>query len=186
MGTSSARKLRSLSSALPLVSLGLTACTANWNALVRYSNRSSRPDQPIEEAVYVAVLGSLGSYDSLVITDSSQNSFRLLAAFTSVGRSGVPGYWADTLKREVAIALSDTARRARADSALVASAAKLLRIELVSAFVAESLDVMRRKGSPFGAITPRVTLSSLLLLMERASLPTSAPNHCPDRRARRK
>ncbi len=159
MCTSSARKLRSLFSAVPLVSLALTACTANWNALVRYSNRSVRPDQPIEEAVYAAALESLGSYDSLVINDSSHNNFRFLAAFTSVGRSGVPGYWADTLKREVAFALSDTARRAWADRALIASAAKFLRIELVGALAAESLDAVRRKGSPFGPIIPRVTVS---------------------------
>src|SRR4029077_21039993 len=42
----------------------------------------------------------------------------------------------------------------------------------------------RQKSRP--PATYAGTVSSLLLLMERSSLPTSAPNHWPDRRARRK
>src|SRR3979490_3069969 len=39
----------------------------------------------------------------------------------------------------------------------------------------------RQKSRP--PATYAGTLSSLLLRMERSSLPTSVPNHCPDRRA---
>ena len=145
--------------AAAMVALSVGACTASWNALVRYSDRPTSPDQPVEEAVYEAVLKSFGPYDSLVVNDSSCGGFRFLAAFTTIRRRQVPGYWADTLKREVTLALSDTALRASADTALISSAAKHLGIELVSPAGAESLDVTRRSRSPFSPIVPRVTIS---------------------------
>jgi len=153
------RLIGSFPSAVVLVATVLGACTANWGALVKYSDRSARPYQPIEEGVYEAVLRSLGSYDSIVINDSSGAGFRSLAAFTTVGGSQVPAYWADTLKREVRLALSDSARRASADTGLMAAAANHLGIALVRPAAAESLDVNRRTGSRLGRIIPRVTIS---------------------------
>lgn len=139
---------------------GAAACTASWNTLVRYSNEAASPDQPLEESVYAAALRSMGPYQALVI-DTSPRRLERLWGMTTAGRVGVPGYWADTLKRELRVALSDTSRRQWADSALLTWAAERVGIAFVSSASAESVEVAHRNGGkrPFAPIIPRITMS---------------------------
>jgi len=143
----------------PLMLLTLCSCTASWNALVRYSDRPVPFDESIEQGVYEAVLTSVGTHQSLVVNDSSRKSYGALAAVTCCRPTHIPGYWADTLRREVIAALSDGSRRRTADTLLIALAAQHLGFHLVSSVVADSLDEHQAKGPRMGRIVPRVWVS---------------------------
>jgi hypothetical protein len=66
-----------------------------------------------------------------VLADSGSDA--PLAAFTTGPHFEVPGHWADTVKREVYVALSDPAFTNSADSATVASVAFDLGLRLARA-----------------------------------------------------
>jgi hypothetical protein len=114
--------------------LVLTGCTAGWNSVVQYSDQPSPSDQPLVEGVYETVLRSYldSRRDTVVVLDAGP------APASPDGRSiramahPIPGHWADTLKREVQTALSDTAQPAKPAPSPLERVASRLGIRFVS------------------------------------------------------
>jgi hypothetical protein len=130
----------------------LAACTANWNRIVQYSPEPA--DHPIVVEVYRTVLDrdreEPGS-DTVAVEQFGAPARLDPPTCASVSR--VPGHWADTLKHEVRIALSDPSCSALADSTDIVRAARILGLGLVPADTAEG------KPNPRRAPPTRITLS---------------------------
>ncbi len=135
--------------------VALSACTAGWNHFVRYSNAPMPADQLLEEAVYEVALQNLVSArrtPAIIVNDTTHKGPGP-AAFVTMGSEQVPGYWVDTLKREVTMALEDPGLRHRADPALVTAAATQLGLTLLEPTSADSV------FDPAKRFTPRLVLS---------------------------
>lgn len=104
---------------------GVVACTASWSAIVRYSDEPAAPTENVEQGVYGAVLRAFVNADrtEIVIVNDSGPIGPFIAWTAGSAGSMIPGYWADTLKREIRTALDSRASGQRADSAAVMAAA---------------------------------------------------------------
>ncbi len=136
--------------------IGLLACTAPWGRVVQYSSEPS--DLSVIVEVYRTALTSLVEGltdttrpDSIAIEDFADPA--LLDAPLSCGGLDVPNHWADTLQREVRVALSDADCSRRADSIAIVRAAQTLGLVLLPADTTDwSLNSKR-------AFPPRASLS---------------------------
>jgi hypothetical protein len=132
--------------------LWLVACTANWNRVVQYS------PEPAQHSVLVEVYRT-------VLAPHAEEPGRDTVAVEQFGApagldpptcakvSRVPNHWADTLKHEVRVALSDPNCSRLADSTDIVLAARSLGLGLVQADTAEWPPTPKR------APPPRVMLS---------------------------
>ena len=100
------------------------ACTASWNRVVRYSAHPAPPGN-IAAGVYDAVFTYYfnPARDTIVVLDTPDWD---LYALLGASRHAVPGYWADTLQREVRTALGDPDFQLPADSTDLAVVARRL------------------------------------------------------------
>ena len=116
----------------PIAPLVLLACTASWNALVRYSDQPAPVDQNAEIGVYVAVLrGYVNPYLPTTVLAPPDSTVGPVAAVVTGKRLKVPGYWADTLRRAVEAALADSAMEHSASAPAVQEAAAQAGLRLV-------------------------------------------------------
>jgi len=123
-------RLRLLSVAVAV----LSACTASWNAVVRYSDEPAPSDESAAAEVYRAVLLTLikdGWPRMAVLTDSTA-SLGSFAAVTTLGQPRLPGDWPDTLKREVRAALQDPQLAHVGDRTVILQAAMGIRFHLIA------------------------------------------------------
>ena len=152
---SSSRRLRMRFLAAALLS-AIVACTASWRTIVRYSNEPAPPTETPEEGVYRAVLRSLVPVDrpTVVIVSDSETIGPFLA-WSSIGGSPVPGYWADTLKRELRAALEARTQGKPADPAAVIAAADRIGVTVLTGVPATAVDLRVKGARP---PTPRVRL----------------------------
>ncbi|HEX6615402.1 MAG TPA: hypothetical protein VF046_03785 [Gemmatimonadales bacterium] len=92
--------------------LVLSACTAGWGSMVRYSSAPAPREESAELGLYRVVVGEYGRGDTggLHLVRPADVPDPPLVAVTSGGPAGLPGYWADSLKREALLALQDPAR----------------------------------------------------------------------------
>jgi hypothetical protein len=130
----------------------LSACTANWDRVVQYSPEPA--DHSVLVEVYRAVLVPLKEEpgpDSVAMENFGYPA--RLDQPTSCGGSDVPNHWADTLKHEVRVALSDANCSRLADSADITRAAQTLGLFLLPA------DVTDWPLNPNRAPPPRAKLS---------------------------
>ena len=143
---------------LPLVILRcvplfwLPACTANWSRIVQYSPEPA--DHSVIVEVYRTVLArnreEPGS-DTVAVEQFGAPA-RLDPPTCATG-SLVPNHWADTLKHQVRVALSDPDCSTLADSTDIVSAAQSLRLAVAPA------DTAGWPPRPKRAPPSRVTLS---------------------------
>jgi hypothetical protein len=85
--------------------VALTACTAGWHSLVKYSDAPAPAGEPVLVGVYVAVLQHVLPNDSaLTLLEPQPASDTALYALL-VGLP--PAFWSDSLKREVRAAFYD-------------------------------------------------------------------------------
>jgi hypothetical protein len=115
--------------------MGLFACTASWNSLVRYSDQPAPSDQRLETGVYVAVLRG---YDdprmpSITVLTPPESTVGPLLGYVTAGRLKVPSHWADTLREAVNAALTDSSMMQSAPTGEILSAAQLAGLKLVLA-----------------------------------------------------
>jgi hypothetical protein len=142
---------------LPVAYLtSLLACTAPWGRVVEYSSEPSQHSVMVE--VYRAVLTSLvdGLMDDTRPDSVAVENFgdpARLDAPTSCGGLDVPDHWADTLKHEVRVALSDPNCSKLADSIDLVRAAQTLGLVLLPR------DTTDWPSNPKHAPPPRVKLS---------------------------
>jgi hypothetical protein len=115
-----------------LILTGLGACTASWNRLVRYSDDPAAPSESAAAGVYGATIQAYApeSGESLVYLKDSPVPSGRLTELMAFGEGTVPGHWADTLKREVTLALSDSGLQRPASFARVREAANEVGIPL--------------------------------------------------------
>jgi len=112
--------------------LGLVGCTAPWDRVVRYSPEPA--EQSVVVELYRTILVSLTEEpwpDSVAIQDPAQSASTDVMALC--GNMDVPKHWADTLKREAKLALSDPGCSKPADTTDLALAAKSLGVVLLQA-----------------------------------------------------
>jgi hypothetical protein len=117
---------------VPLLLLALTACTASWGRLVRYSNEPAPPGESLVIGVYREVIPDEPGERYTVELLPPKAHPPELAAFTGVGASVVPGYWADTLKREVRAALADAEAAGEPSAVELEAAASALGLRIAS------------------------------------------------------
>jgi hypothetical protein len=88
----------------PLLVL-IAGCTASWGSVVRYSAEPARPQERLELDIYAALLEEYGAgrQTALVLDES-------VSVLERSRRQVARAHWADTLKREVFAAASDSAR----------------------------------------------------------------------------
>ena len=132
--------------------LWLPACTATWNRIVQYSPEPAHYSVVAE--VYRTVLAPQTEEprpDTVAVQQFGAPA--QLDPPTCASGSRVPRHWADTLKHEVRVALSDPNCSRLADSTDIVSAARSLGLGLLPADTAEW------PSSPKRAPPPRVTLS---------------------------
>lgn len=115
--------VRHLPGAMLLV---LTACTASWGRLVRYSSAPAVSSDLLVD-LYAVVLreGAWPVADSVIIGQP-----RATAGLTVADRDLIPGHWADTLKREVSTALHDSAFGHPVSLTILQSAATAAGVQL--------------------------------------------------------
>jgi len=102
--------------------VALSACTASWNALVRYSDEPAPAGEGQVEGVYAAVFEGLvrGGWPSAAILVDSLNPIRPVhSAVMRLGQLDVPGHWVDTLRDEVRPALWAPELQQDGDRALI-------------------------------------------------------------------
>jgi hypothetical protein len=110
--------------------LWLLACTASWDRVVEYSPEPA--DHSVLVEVYRTVLAPLADEpwpDSVAVQHFGDPA--PLYALTTLGGLDVPNHWADTLKHEVRVALSDPNRSKLADSTDISLAARTLGLVLL-------------------------------------------------------
>jgi hypothetical protein len=133
--------------------LGLVSCTAPWGGLVRYSPETAEQSTVVE--FYTTVLASLAEQpwpDSMIVQEPG-HSPPVNEVTALCGDIDVPKHWADTLKRETKLALSDPGCSNRAESVDLASAAHTLGIVLLQS------DTTDWPPNPERSRPPRVQLS---------------------------
>ena len=106
----------------------LLGCTAGWNRVVQYSAEPA--EHSVTAEVFREVLVSLTESDSIAV-DHFGAPARLGESMSAAHPSAVPAHWADTLKNEVRVALSDLAPVKPADSTELLSAARSLGVVLL-------------------------------------------------------
>jgi hypothetical protein len=111
--------------------LGLIGCTAPWHRVVQYSPEPA--EQSVVVELYRTVLASVTKEprpDSLAVQDAGHSS-PTDEVIALCGDVDVPKHWADTLKREARLALSDPGCPKPAGSMDLAFAAQTLGVVLV-------------------------------------------------------
>ena len=125
--------MRTAQSLRPLLFCCVTGCVASWHTLVRYSTEPAPPGESLTTSIYEVVLpGIVGGDSRPVLLLSESDSTPQLAAVVEGGHPAVPGYWADTLRREVQAALSDPALMQDAAPAEVLAAATSVGVRLLA------------------------------------------------------
>ena len=118
-----------LASPLSLLALlTLSACTAKWSALVRYSQEPAPASEPPVVSLYVAVLQSSLPPDQRELVLAPQPASDTALWPIEVGTT--PSHWADTLKREVHAALFDADLGRDAPAEAVVAAARVLGLRV--------------------------------------------------------
>jgi len=137
----------------PLVLLVMSACTASWNALVRYSDQIAPTNESVEVGVYAAVLETLRDpyMPPITVLTSSDSVIGPLEAWVSGSPVRVPGYWADTLRREVQVALADSGLRWPGNVQLIVEAASQTGVNLVTGKELHVLPPQPDSGQPLAA-----------------------------------
>ena len=131
--------------AIPLACLSILACTATWGRLVHYSSRRAPPGEGVVVGAYAATLHEVwGRHPPDSILVGTSVSGRLpLAAVTTLGGDPVPGYWPDTLREQLAVALRSPQLNVEAEPDLLAAAAISIGVHVIqggpSEIPAESL-----------------------------------------------
>jgi hypothetical protein len=124
-----------------------TSCTASWGGLVHYSTRPQPPDVGPLVGVYEAVLHDTyraRSPDDSILLNTQVAGHLPVAAMTSFGGVALPGYWPDSLKQELAVALASPQLSTEGDPGAIRAAAALLGAHITpagAAIAAESVVV---------------------------------------------
>ncbi len=114
----------------------VVACTAPWNRIVQYSPEPAH--HPVIVEVYRSVLAPhLEEPGPDTVAIEQFGAPARLDPPTCASGVRVPGHWADTLKHEVRVALSDPNCSTLADSTDIVRAAESLGLGLVPADTAE-------------------------------------------------
>jgi hypothetical protein len=133
--------------------LGLVGCRAPWDHLVRYSPEPAEYSTTVE--LYRTVLASLTQqpWSDSMIVQGPGHSLSTYDVIALCGNTDVPKHWADTLKRETKLALSDPACSKLAESMDLPSAAHTLGVVLLHS------DTTDWPPNPKRSPPPRVQLS---------------------------
>jgi hypothetical protein len=97
------RRFRFLTN-LPLALCLSSACIAPWNAIVKYSDTPAPTDANVAVDLYRVLLEAGG--DSVVV-ETSLAAMKVTVGRDTLGPVRIPGYWTDSLKREIRAALGN-------------------------------------------------------------------------------